>query len=322
MTIRLSLFCILLCALSACAQDTEFNQLFQDLVRSDTLSGKAVIAILPFKASGQGITEDAGRVVAEFGVAFLRSTGRYHVVERAELSKAVEELKLSQSGLMDESSGLKVGQMLSANRLLTGTISDIFGRRMITARMVRTETGDIIAGSTVTLPAAALDQFTRELLGERMQVTAVLFRSAVVPGWGQLFTGHPVRGGACLALFAGALTYTLYNAARTNDAKGVKDDYLVFLNSASREGEMNARHNAGENWDALVREYNDKLYGLYDDYTAQYDKTVLWGAITGCIWALNLVDASFVGRESQKKYELYFSASPAASVNARLAYHF
>lgn len=297
--------------------ENELNTLFADLAKGDTARGGGVIAVMPFK-TGQGMAPDEGRVVAEYGVVMLSAGARYKVVDRADLSRIVAELKLAQSGLMDEENGVKVGRMLSADRLVTGSVTDAFGRRMITASIVRTETGQVLSSAAVTVQAADLTDFTRELLGEKGQVSATVFRSAVVPGWGQFYTNHPARGAASFVLFTGAVGVTVYAAVKAGDAKTEKDEYTAFLSSSKREREMAYRSAQGEDWNDLVNEYNGRLDSLYNEYDKAFGNALFWGLVTGGVWALNLADAALAGMQSRKKFNLYFSACPDGRADIRL----
>jgi hypothetical protein len=323
---------VLLFSSTAFPLDKELTALFGDLIKGDTTRAVKVIAVMPFGASGKSVTEDAGRSVAEFGVVALQSSGRYRVVERAQMGKALEEIKLAQSGLMSDSAGIQVGKMLSADRLLVGTVSDLFGKRMISARIVRTETGEVLSSASVTVAAQDLTKFSKELLGEKGQVSATLFRSAVLPGWGQLYAQHTGHGVVSLVAFVGAAGYLAYCVTTTSSAHGKSDSYTAYLGSPQwqQDATDTLRQIYGSQVvvddaalkKALVDYYTAKQDDLYRDYSRKYDYAMIAGIITGGVWALNLVDAAILGAQGKKKFDLYFSGVPGESLRMDVTFRF
>lgn len=73
------------------------------------------------------------------------------VVERDQLEKVLGELQLGYSGLVNADSAKKLGEMLSADSILLGTVGDLGNDLSINARMV-----DIESGSTFSAAEASL----------------------------------------------------------------------------------------------------------------------------------------------------------------------
>ncbi len=65
-------------------------------------------------------------------------------VERQELEKVMDELKLSMSGLTDDDYALQAGKLLGAKYLLFGSLSKIGEQIKISCRLIETETSQII----------------------------------------------------------------------------------------------------------------------------------------------------------------------------------
>ena len=75
---------------------------------------------MPFKnLTGDNDKNWLGEGISETVATELGSIKGLILIERSQLAKAVEELKLSQSGLLDEKTAIKVGQ----NLLLQNTSS-------------------------------------------------------------------------------------------------------------------------------------------------------------------------------------------------------
>ena len=61
------------------------------------------------------------------------------------------------------------------------------GRVVIHARIITAENGTVVASASKPLPAGIFTPFIKEVLGEKTQLSASVFRSAIIPGWGQDF---------------------------------------------------------------------------------------------------------------------------------------
>lgn len=75
----------------------------------------------------------------------LNESGRAKVVEREIIDKLLGELNLSSSELVDSSTALKVGRILSARFIATGSIIRDGQNVQLTLRVIETETTDIVA---------------------------------------------------------------------------------------------------------------------------------------------------------------------------------
>jgi class 3 adenylate cyclase len=70
----------------------------------------------------------------------LQTNDRIRLVERELLDNLLEELKLSSSSLADPATSLKLGKVLSANIIITGSIMQDKSGQTVTLRMIDTET--------------------------------------------------------------------------------------------------------------------------------------------------------------------------------------
>ena len=83
--------------------------------------------------------------------AFIKDK-HFKVIERAQLEKALKELSISYSGLVDPDNAKKIGKMVGAAYMVVGSISDLGGKVSIDARIVSIESGE-----SVTAADAAID---------------------------------------------------------------------------------------------------------------------------------------------------------------------
>jgi serine/threonine protein kinase len=105
-----------------------------------------------------------------FTDAFARS-GRFRVVERTQLDKAIKELDLGRSAHGDPATAQRVGQLIGAQYLIVGSFQIVSGQIRLNARLVRVETGEIVHAEAVTgksadalqLPDRLVEQFLQAL---------------------------------------------------------------------------------------------------------------------------------------------------------------
>lgn len=106
---------------------------------------KKMIAIQDFEVI-VGRNLEVAKYVQEDITTALVNSGQFNVVERLKLQSILEELKLSQMGLIDPGSAKQVGKLLGADIILTGTLAATGGEEWnANIRLVNTETGLITA---------------------------------------------------------------------------------------------------------------------------------------------------------------------------------
>lgn len=105
---------------------------------------KKTVAIRDFDVI-MGGTKEASTYLQEDMPSALVNSGQFNVVERQKLQCILEELKLSQMGLIDSSSAKQVGKMLGADLLLTGTLAFVGEKCNANIRIIDSETGLITA---------------------------------------------------------------------------------------------------------------------------------------------------------------------------------
>lgn len=102
------------------------------------------IALLPVTAQN-----DEHKAVAEYFSEQILITAsklqRFKLVERKDLQKILQELELQLSGLIDEKNAVKVGYLLGAEVLITGTLYIKDGKYEIFIKLLRVGTGEILA---------------------------------------------------------------------------------------------------------------------------------------------------------------------------------
>lgn len=92
-----------------------------------------------------------GRFLADTLLTDLAQSARLCLVERGELRRAIEELKLEETGLFAPPQARALGQMLRADRLIVGSYLRQDDRLLINARLLDVETGRVLPGGAATL---------------------------------------------------------------------------------------------------------------------------------------------------------------------------
>jgi tetratricopeptide (TPR) repeat protein len=99
----------------------------------------------------------------------LRASGRIEIVERAILDKLLEELKLSASDLTDPQLAVRVGRILAARLIATGSFTRVGDEGRLGIRVIETETTRIKASTVEPVEPSrgidgALERASRALL--------------------------------------------------------------------------------------------------------------------------------------------------------------
>lgn len=64
------------------------------------------------------------------------------MVERSQIDKVIQELKLHMTGFISQETAIRAGRLAGASLIITGTLSDIGKRVGVRAKIVRVETGE------------------------------------------------------------------------------------------------------------------------------------------------------------------------------------
>ncbi|MCE5313489.1 MAG: FlgO family outer membrane protein [Armatimonadota bacterium] len=126
----------------------ELAQKFNDKIAADpNRAADKSVAILDFdlipERDGQKIDDAVAQDVREDLSTAMADVKGVTLVERGQMNEVIASLKLDQSGLIDLDKAKKLGEMLSADYVLCGSISDRGVFVVINARMIDTRTAQI-----------------------------------------------------------------------------------------------------------------------------------------------------------------------------------
>lgn len=124
--------------------DKELSDLTEKLATKVQSGSKKKVTVLDFTDLDGGTT-DLGKYVAEqLTVNFVTGDRKFTVVDRANLKKILAEHKLTASGLVDPENAKKLGQFSGVDALILGTIVSMPPNIKLTAKIITTDTADII----------------------------------------------------------------------------------------------------------------------------------------------------------------------------------
>jgi len=138
------------------------------------------IAVLPFWYP-EGARSSGSSIVAERLTTLLVDRD-VSVIERSLLDKVIEEMRLENTGLTDVESAQKLGRMLGVDAVVTGTLNDLNDQETeLNARLIRTETGEILAAATTTVDRTWHDAPQKPPLAPSYDDSSSLHESQLIP---------------------------------------------------------------------------------------------------------------------------------------------
>jgi hypothetical protein len=91
----------------------------------------------------------AGLIVTEALREEILRSGRFTVINREDLKRAMEEMKLGQSGLLEEKKALRLGKWLAANQSVSGRLAPLGNLLVLQAHRTDLETTGIVAAASL-----------------------------------------------------------------------------------------------------------------------------------------------------------------------------
>lgn len=183
------------------------------------------VAVMPFE-NVQGKATQLGQLVSESLSQEIVRSGKLKVVERAQIEKIYQELKLSLTGAIGQTTAQEIGKMSGAAYLVIGTTQKIGNEIQIFAKLVQTETAEIgQVGSSAVKADEALLAMNRPLHpdGNKEEPAAVLSKKGIggciwvessgVVDFSEKETKHQLRAKAIVSARQKAVSAILGNDA-------------------------------------------------------------------------------------------------------------
>ncbi len=131
-------------------------------------TGELVATVLPLAVTGEetGLIKDlmsslkgkskepADTMGEEFSLLLAQQLSETHgipLVERAELDKALSEMELGESGLVEPGTAARIGHLTGAKVIITGRMFQVQSNMVVVTKVIGVETGRVFS-QTVTIP--------------------------------------------------------------------------------------------------------------------------------------------------------------------------
>ncbi len=123
-------------------------RIIREVAAVHRLSARMAIAVIPFENKG---SVDGGIPIYERVITAFTEQGRFKIVARKDeaFAAALEELKLSGTDLIDDSTAIKIGKIIAAEAVMMGTAVITENHIEVIARLVNTETTEILVSKDV-----------------------------------------------------------------------------------------------------------------------------------------------------------------------------
>jgi hypothetical protein len=100
---------------------------------------KITVAVLDFESAAA----DLGKQVADATAAKIGKQGDFDLVDRASLSRSLQETELNLTGLIDPDKAVKIGKLVGARLLITGRAAAMDKNLVLTAKIISVETSRV-----------------------------------------------------------------------------------------------------------------------------------------------------------------------------------
>jgi TolB-like protein len=110
---------------------------------------QAIVAVLPLNVGSltPGDYAGFGKGLQDMLIVDLANSGRYRVVDRSNIQRILEEQNLAKTGAIDPQTAVKIGKILGAHYMITGSVMMAANNDMIaTAYAINVETSQISDG--------------------------------------------------------------------------------------------------------------------------------------------------------------------------------
>lgn len=253
---------------------------------------RPTLAILDLKA-GEGVSRSMAAIASELLRTAMVKTQLFTVVDRSAIETILKEQALQRTGLCTDSAcAVRIGRLLAAQKMLIGSINRAGDRFILVGNIVDVEKARIDFAEYGTIAGAGrLEQGTEEFgrriaariagveedsLAGRKPRWPFVWRSALVPGWGQW---HEQRiGGAWAFSVLAAASLANYGSAR-QEAERARQEYRDTLGFPQ----------ALLGGNTMILNY--VLFANKRAKFARAERRVLAaGRLFGLVWSLNLFD--------------------------------
>lgn len=137
------------------------------------------IAIMPFENNSLSDKLDSlGQWLADVLITDLSHVQGLNIIERENIDKVLNEMKLGMAGLVEKKKAIKIGKMLGAELMVLGTFMEMADNLRTDVHLVDVDTGVLITARQVTAKTRDFYNLERELVNMLIETFNVKLNSA------------------------------------------------------------------------------------------------------------------------------------------------
>jgi len=110
-----------------------------------------LVAVLDFRVENMAAAD--GKLIVDLLSSALIGTRRFRVLDRSQQESILKEIEFSLSDCVDERCQLQVGRMLSADKIVVGSLGRVGGRYILNAKLLQVQTGEALGSSYQVFPS-------------------------------------------------------------------------------------------------------------------------------------------------------------------------
>lgn len=261
------------------------------------------IVVAQLTESGEAARDlELGTLVAAQLSTFLQRDHGFLLLERDRLADVLKEMEMGMTGLVDPAQAAKAGKLAGAQAIVVGQVAEAGADFSINVRLIAAESAQVLVAESINLPRAGMVALSDESVVLRTRSGAI-FRSLIVPGWGQFYNREPIKGGVLIGLEV-ALAATAVA--------------LHFLGAAD-EDSYAASNFALKYPDLTPTELSQKATDLRDSAETFYQARngLIYAAIG--VYLYNVLDAYIFGIDGESQLGLALVPTGSADVTGALA---
>ena len=270
---------------------------------------QTTVAVMDFE--GRGITMQEAQTLTDRFTTSLSSTEKVVLVERGTMNDVLEEQGFTAGECASDECAAEVGAMLGVEFMISGAIGKLGNAYTIDAKMFSVATGAAESMKSITYSGAVegliveIEILAWDILGldppralkkrrnqgvpdytavagpKRKTKGGAMFRSLVVPGFGQLYSGRKLSGFGFMLLEAGLIGMV---AKSNSDYTSFQSEYNTQL----------ANYQAATVPDEIAS-YKVLVDQARLDMNSANDQLVLFSSAAAGIWVLNALHAVLTG---------------------------
>jgi TolB-like protein len=190
------------------SQITQATKKIADTLKTQSAQKEVIttVAVLPFKALDKGAKDlDLTNALSELLANHLSSQSGIINVERTSIDRIIGEVNRSRKGQISDASIAQAGKLMGARYVVVGSVSTLGAEIQVAIRVVASETGVITKALTLQAPRQNFVAFHKDVVVTKTRSGAI-FRSMLLPGWGQLYNQDTYKGWITLSFTLTALT--------------------------------------------------------------------------------------------------------------------